>query len=74
MYNGQRYIFSAHPPLQLHPKVPHPHGRLIRTIRYMDDWKNVDVPSWTYLLYVDTTGQYRCTVEDSTVLFHVQGL
>lgn len=41
---------------------------------YMTDWKAVDVPSWTCLLYIDTAGQYRCTVEDSTVLFHVQGL
>ena len=40
----------------------------------MEDWEVVSVPSWTCLLYVDVSGQYRCKVEDSTVLFHVQGL
>ena len=41
---------------------------------YMEDWKVIDVPSWTCLLCADSTGQYRCTVEDSTIVFHVRGL
>lgn len=41
---------------------------------YMKDWEVVEVLLWTCLLYVDAAGQYRCTVGDSTVIFHVQGL
>ena len=31
-------------------------------------WKKIDVPSYTCLLYVDTTMQYRCSVNDKIVV------
>ena len=40
----------------------------------MEDWNAVSVPTWTCLLYVDVPGEYKCTVDGSNILFHVQGL
>lgn len=38
-----------------------------------NSWKKIDAPSYTCLLYVDTTMQYRCSVNDKTVVFNVKG-
>lgn len=40
----------------------------------VDNWKTFDVPLWTCLLYVEYARQYRCTVEDKCVVFHVKGI
>lgn len=40
----------------------------------LDEWKIFDVPLWTCLLYVECARQYRCTVEDKCVVFHVKGI
>ena len=36
-----------------------------------NEWKTIEVPSWTCLLYVTSAAQYRCTVELSTIIFDV---
>lgn len=41
---------------------------------YMDEWNLIQVPPYTYLLFVDTARKYRYTVEGKTVLFSVKGL
>ena len=40
---------------------------------YSNEWKRLEVPPWTCLLYVTIPSQYRCTVEQSTVEFDVKG-
>lgn len=63
------------PPIPLVVIVPN-HGRAIYTWEkkpHDGSWKKIDVPSYTCLLYVDTTMQYRCSVDDKTVVFDVKG-
>ena len=54
------------------------HGRVVYTWEekhpHDSSWKKIDVPSYTCLLYVDTTMQYRCCVDDKTVVFDVKGV
>ena len=38
---------------------------------FAEVWKTIDVPQYTCLLYTDTSGCYRCTVEDRVVSFKV---
>ena len=41
--------------------------------QWMDDCNLMKVPSYTFLIYVDTAAQYRCTVESTTIEFNVKG-
>lgn len=38
---------------------------------FADVWKTIEVPQYTCLLYTDTSGLYRCTVEDRVISFKV---
>ena len=64
------------PPIPLVVIDPN-HGTAIYTWEkkqpHDNSWKKIDVPSHTCLLYVDTTMQYRCSVDDKVVVFNVKG-
>ena len=63
------------PPIPLVVIDPN-HGMAIYTWEkkqlHDNNWKKIDVPSYTCLLYVDTTMQYRCSVNDKIVVFNVK--
>lgn len=40
---------------------------------FLDEWKSIELPPWTCLLYATTATQYRCIVETSVVAFDVKG-
>ena len=65
------------PPVPLVVIVPN-HGRVVYTWEkkhpHDSSWKKIDVPSYTCALHVDTTMQYRCSVDDKTVVFNVKGI
>ena len=45
-----------------------------RVPSFFGEWKTIEVPPWTCLLYVNNATQYRCTVETSFITFDVKGL
>lgn len=60
--------------LVLSPRHGSVHYKWERKVYMHDEWSKVDVPGWTCLLYADTHGSYRCTVEDDVVHFCVKGM
>ena len=64
------------PPIPLVVIDPN-HGTAIYTWErkqpHDNNWNKIDIPSYTYLLYVDTTMQYRCSVDDKTIVFNIKG-
>ena len=40
---------------------------------YAEKWESIKVPPYTSILYVDTAMEYKCTVDDTSVVFKVQG-
>ena len=61
------------PLLVISPK----HGRVSymweRKGFYAEKWESIKVPPYTSILYVDTAMEYKCTVDDTSVVFKVQG-
>ena len=64
------------PPIPLVVIAPD-HGKAVylweRKRPHNDIWEVVKVPSSTCVLYVDTTMQYRCIVNDQSIVFDVKG-
>lgn len=40
---------------------------------YAEKWESIKVPPYTSILYVDTTMEYKSTIDDTSVVFKVQG-
>ena len=65
---------SAAPLLVISPN----HGKVEykwekRVSSFMNEWKSIEVPPWTCLVYATTPAQYRCAVDSSAVVFNVKG-
>ena len=44
-----------------------------KTGPHTEKWESINVPPYTAILYIDTAMQYRCTVDDTSVVINVQG-
>ena len=38
-----------------------------------EKWESIKIPTYTSTLYVDTAMEYKCSVDDTRVMFKVQG-
>ena len=63
---------AATPLLVISPKHGSVEYKWKKKVSFLsNEWRTIEVPSWTCLLYVTTATQYRCTVESSMITFDV---